>query len=127
MGDSWKYNLPLRLQPNARPLLTSAFHRRESAEAYFKEDAQAFKQKINLPLILVGGMRSLEVAERLVEDGVADYISMSRPFIREPDLINRWKSGDRRRALCSSDNLCYAPGMQGQGIYCVTEEREMGK
>jgi len=99
----------------------------EEQEAYFKDDAQAFKNEIKVPLILVGGMRSFEVAERLIENGVADYISMSRPFIREPALINRWKAGDRRRALCKSDNLCFGPGVQGQGIYCVTEEREAGK
>ncbi len=99
----------------------------EEQEAYFKEDAQAFKNEISIPLILVGGMRSFEVAERLVEDGVADYVSMSRPLIREPGLINRWKAGDRGRALCKSDNLCFGPGMQGKGIYCVTEELEKGK
>jgi len=99
----------------------------EEQEAYFKDDAQAFKNEIKVPLILVGGMRSFEVAERLIENGVADYISMSRPFIREPALINRWKAGDRRRALCKSDNLCFAPGVQGKGIYCVTEELEKGK
>jgi 2,4-dienoyl-CoA reductase-like NADH-dependent reductase (Old Yellow Enzyme family) len=98
----------------------------EEQEAYFREDAQSFKNEINIPLILVGGIRSLEVAERLVEDGVADYLSMSRPFIREPALINRWKAGDRQRALCKSDNLCFGPGVQGQGIYCVTEEQEKG-
>ena len=96
----------------------------EEHEAYFKEEASAFKKEVDVPLILVGGMRSLEVAEQILEDGVADYISMSRPFIREPELINRWKSGDRRRALCKSDNLCFGPGIQGEGIYCVTEEKE---
>lgn len=99
----------------------------EEQEAYFREDARAFKNQINIPLILVGGTRSLEVAERLVEDGLADYISMSRPFIREPALINRWKAGDRGRALCKSDNLCFGPGVQGKGIYCVSEEIEKGK
>lgn len=110
-----------KLSPS-RPGISS-----EEQEAYFREDAQAFKKEINIPLILVGGIRSWEVAERLVGDGVADYVSMSRPFIREPALINRWKAGDRRRALCKSDNLCFGPGVQGQGIYCVTEEREAGK
>jgi 2,4-dienoyl-CoA reductase-like NADH-dependent reductase (Old Yellow Enzyme family) len=99
----------------------------EEQEAYFREDARAFKNKINIPLILVGGMRSFEVAERLVGDGVADYISMSRPFIREPALVNRWKAGDRARASCISDNACFGPGMQGQGVYCVNEELEKGK
>ena len=93
-------------------------------EAYFKEAAQAFKKALDVPLILVGGIRSLDVAEGLFKSGTADYFSMSRPLIREPDLINRWHSGDRTRARCLSDNLCFGPGMTGKGIYCVTEERE---
>jgi 2,4-dienoyl-CoA reductase-like NADH-dependent reductase (Old Yellow Enzyme family) len=96
-------------------------------EAYFKDGARFFKNEIAVPLILVGGIRSFEVAERTIEDGLADYISMSRPFIREPDLINRWKAGDHRRSLCKSDNLCFGPALQGEGIYCVTEERENKK
>jgi 2,4-dienoyl-CoA reductase-like NADH-dependent reductase (Old Yellow Enzyme family) len=64
------------------------------------------------------------VAEHLVAEGSADYISMSRPFIREPGLINRWKSGDRSRATCLSDSLCFEPARKGQGVYCVTAERQ---
>ena len=48
-------------------------------------------------------------------------------FIREPDLINRWKSGDLRKATCVSDNMCFNPAMKGDGIYCVTEERQKSK
>jgi 2,4-dienoyl-CoA reductase-like NADH-dependent reductase (Old Yellow Enzyme family) len=96
-------------------------------EAYFKEEARAFKRAINLPLILVGGIRSFEVAEQLVTAGTADYISMSRPFIWEPDLIKRWQAGDRRQAECTSDNLCFEPGFKGEGIYCVTRERKQAK
>ena len=93
-------------------------------EAYFQNDALAFKKQINVPLILVGGNRSFQVAERLVDDGVADYISMCRPLIREPGLINRWKSGDLSKATCLSDNMCFEPARKGEGIYCLTEERE---
>jgi len=74
--------------------------------------------------MLVGGIRSLEVAERLVADGACDFISLSRPFIREPDLVNRWQSGDRCKAACTSDNLCYGPARSGEGIYCVTALKE---
>ncbi len=90
-------------------------------EAYFKEEARCFKRDIAVPLLLVGGIRSLEVAEELVQQGGTDYVSMSRPFIREPGLINRWQSGDRQKASCKSDNLCFKPGIKGKGIYCVTE------
>jgi len=96
----------------------------EDKEAYFQQDAVAFKKQIDVPLILVGGNRSFQVAERLVDDGVADYLSMSRPLIREPGLINRWKSGDLARAACLSDNMCFEPARKGEGIYCLTEERQ---
>lgn len=92
----------------------------QEKEAYFREAAKAFKSKLHVPLILVGGIRSFQVAEQFVEEGFADYISMSRPFIREPDLINRWASGDLRKATCLSDNLCRGPLLEGKGIYCVS-------
>lgn len=110
-----------KLSPS-RPGITSA-----DREAYFKEYAGRFKKNIKIPLILVGGLRSLEVADRIIAEGIADYISMSRPLIREPDLINRWKKGDRRKAECQSDNLCFNPGFEGKGVYCVTKENEKNK
>ena len=99
----------------------------EEKEAYFQDDARAFKEKVRVPLILVGGNRSFQVAERLINEGIADYISMSRPLIREPDLINRWRAGDLSKAACVSDNMCFRPGQKGEGIYCLTEERERNK
>jgi 2,4-dienoyl-CoA reductase-like NADH-dependent reductase (Old Yellow Enzyme family) len=91
-------------------------------EAYFQEEARAFRKQIPIPLILLGGIRSFELAERLVKEGTADYISMARPFIREPGLINRWKNGDLRKADCVSDNRCIAAGREGKGIYCHNEK-----
>jgi 2,4-dienoyl-CoA reductase-like NADH-dependent reductase (Old Yellow Enzyme family) len=93
-------------------------------EVYYKEAARLYKEKINVPLILVGGIRSYETAERLINEGLTDYVSMSRPFIREPNLVNRWKSGDIRPSACLSDNLCYGPIRSGQGIQCVTKNKE---
>ncbi len=100
---------------------------RKDKEAYFSEAARAFKKTIEVPLILVGGVRSFSVAESIIDQGWADYISMSRPFIREPGLIKRWKSGDRRKAFCLSDNLCFGPAMAGEGIYCVVDRKEKMK
>lgn len=110
-----------KLSPS-RPGITT-----EDKEGYFREYARRFKTEITTPLILVGGLRSFEVADRIVADGIADYISMSRPFIREPALIKRWQQGDRRKAACKSDNLCFNPGFEGKGIYCLTEEIEKNK
>lgn len=110
-----------RLAPS-RPGISS-----EDKEAYFREYASRFKSELDIPLILVGGLRSFAVAERIIGEGIADYISMSRPLIREPDLISRWQKGDLRKAECKSDNLCFAPGFEGKGISCVTREMEENK
>ena len=75
-------------------------------EAYFRSYARAFKKQISVPIILVGGNRSYEVVSDLIEDRVADFISMSRPFVREPQLIKRWKSGNLEKARCISCNKC---------------------
>ena len=96
----------------------------EEKEAYFKNAAKAFKEKLNVPVILVGGIRSFQLAEQLITEEYADYISMSRPFIREPDLIKRWKSGDLRKAKCISDNQCFVSAKTGDGIYCVAEKKQ---
>ena len=66
----------------------------EDKEAYFREAGKRFKTGLDVPVILVGGIRSFGLAERLLDDGVADYFSMSRPFIREPHLVKRWLEGD---------------------------------
>ena len=66
----------------------------------------AFKKTVDLPLIIVGGIRSLATAQNIIEDRVADYVSMCRPFIWEPDLVKRWKAGDLRKANCISCNNC---------------------
>jgi 2,4-dienoyl-CoA reductase-like NADH-dependent reductase (Old Yellow Enzyme family) len=89
-------------------------------EAYFLSDAAAFRESVSIPLILVGGIRSLSTAESIRERKTADYIAMSRPFIREPGLIRRWRDGDTRSSFCNSDNLCFGPGIRGEGIYCVS-------
>jgi 2,4-dienoyl-CoA reductase-like NADH-dependent reductase (Old Yellow Enzyme family) len=99
----------------------------QEKEAYFREYAQRVKTELTIPLILVGGIKSFEIASKIVSEGTADYISMSRALIREPDLVLRWQNGDLRPAQCRSDNLCFTPGFEGKGVYCVTKEMEEKK
>jgi 2,4-dienoyl-CoA reductase-like NADH-dependent reductase (Old Yellow Enzyme family) len=99
--------------------LDNSFSPVKKKGVYYEEAAKRYKKQIRLPLILVGGIRSHEQSRRLVEEGTADYVSMSRPLIREPDLIKRWKSGDTRDSECLSDSACFQPGMEGKGVHCV--------
>jgi len=83
-------------------------------EAYYLDDARAVREKTSGPLSLVGGMRSLPVMEDVINSGVVDCISICRPFIREPGLINRWQKGDARPADCISCGGCFNVGEDGK-------------
>ncbi|MFA4917576.1 MAG: NADH:flavin oxidoreductase [Syntrophales bacterium] len=96
-------------------------------EAYNLSLAREIKKTINCPVMSVDGFRSYEVAEKAVMDQEIDYISISRPFIREPNLARRWSQGDTSRAKCISCNGCFKPGLRKGGIYCVVEAKEREK
>jgi 2,4-dienoyl-CoA reductase-like NADH-dependent reductase (Old Yellow Enzyme family) len=76
-----------------------------AGEAYFRHYASALKKNVDVPVILVGGLRSLGVMEDIVESGDADFVSLSRPFIREPDLVSRLRRG-APTVSCSSCSKC---------------------
>jgi 2,4-dienoyl-CoA reductase-like NADH-dependent reductase (Old Yellow Enzyme family) len=86
---------------------------------YYLDEARRYKERVQVPLMLVGGIRSLEWATRVVSEGIADYVSLCRPLIREPGLIDRWKSGDTTKSACVSDNDCFNPALRGKGVSCT--------
>ncbi len=96
---------------------------RPEKEAYHLELAKNIKKAVDCPVMVVGGFRSFEIADRIINEDAMDYISMSRPFIREHDLANRWKRGDTAPAKCISCNSCFLPGIKEGGIYCVVEKK----
>jgi 2,4-dienoyl-CoA reductase-like NADH-dependent reductase (Old Yellow Enzyme family) len=88
---------------------------------YYLDEASYFKKLVQIPLMLVGGIRTVEWAKKLVSEGFADYISLCRPLIREPGLIKRWGSGDTAKSTCISDNGCFNPALKGEGIRCTVQ------
>ncbi|MGD0885908.1 MAG: NADH:flavin oxidoreductase [Thermodesulfovibrionales bacterium] len=77
----------------------------EDREAYFRDAGKSYKERLNSPIMLVGGMRSVSVMEDVLRKKEADLISLSRPLIREPDLPNSFKEG-KEKADCISCNGC---------------------
>jgi 2,4-dienoyl-CoA reductase-like NADH-dependent reductase (Old Yellow Enzyme family) len=96
-------------------------------EAYNLAQARTIREAVRCPVMVVGGFRSYGVAENAVVLEGMDYISMARPFIREPNLVRRWMQGDTSRAACISCNGCFKPGLKEGGIYCVADAREKEK
>ena len=98
---------------------------KEEDEAYLAPLAARFKETVNVPIVTVGGLRSPAVVSKVLSDGLADYVALCRPLIREPGLINRWKGGDLEKATCISCNGCFETGLDGQGVCCkLDKERE---
>jgi 2,4-dienoyl-CoA reductase-like NADH-dependent reductase (Old Yellow Enzyme family) len=85
---------------------TRAGIQRVDQEAYFVPLARKARYKTDLPILLVGGVRSREVMDRILDEGTADFISLCRPLIREPDLPNRIRDG-QAKATCVSCNQCW--------------------
>jgi 2,4-dienoyl-CoA reductase-like NADH-dependent reductase (Old Yellow Enzyme family) len=92
---------------------------RPEQEAYFRDWSREIKKQVKIPVMIVGGLRSFNIMEEIVQNGEADFISLSRPFIREPDLINRWEKGDDRKAKCISCNKCSEVLENGKMLHCV--------
>jgi 2,4-dienoyl-CoA reductase-like NADH-dependent reductase (Old Yellow Enzyme family) len=112
---------PAELGPVRKAIL------KEEQEAYFADMAALFKSSVNVPIISVGGIRSLKTVDDMLADGKADFVSLARPLIREPYLINRWKSGDAAPATCISCNGCFETGVKGQGISCKLDREDADK
>ena len=95
--------------------------------APFKEGALLkyplqIKQKVKCPVISVEGWRSPLEIEKALEK--IDAISMSRPFIREPHLVNRWLNHDLSPAHCVSCNKCLGLTLKS-GLGCVFHKRSL--
>lgn len=99
----------------------------EEREVYYREAARAFKKEIGIPLILVGGFLSYNIAEDAVISGIADYVALSRPLIREPHLVKRWESGDQKKARCISCNKCFLTLFTKEALHCAMEKKEQEK
>jgi 2,4-dienoyl-CoA reductase-like NADH-dependent reductase (Old Yellow Enzyme family) len=99
--------------------LPSKMIKSQEDENYFLPTVNKIKPVLNnCPVILMGGIRDPLSAEKVLREKAAEFISMSRPLIREPDLPNRWKNGDASPALCVSCNQCYTSILKGS-LHCI--------
>ena len=95
----------------------------EDREFYYEETAKLLKGTVKIPLIIVGGFLSFNIIEKAVNSGLADFIALSRPLIREPHLIKRWAEGDRGKATCISCNKCFSTLSMEEALHCAAEKK----
>jgi len=77
-------------------------------EAYFLDFAATLAENVNVPVILVGGLRSVRVMQTILDTTKIELLSLSRPLLREPDLPEKFFTGKSSESLCVSCNACYS-------------------
>lgn len=114
--------LPWWMRPMAKVIFKKQVFPCRFQNLYHLSAAERIKPVIdNMPLILVGGVRTLEEMEKVLSESKADFLSMSRPFIREPFLAKRLKEGKTMEAACISCNKCFAAVFNGLPLRCYVE------
>jgi 2,4-dienoyl-CoA reductase-like NADH-dependent reductase (Old Yellow Enzyme family) len=109
-------------KPLARLVLNRMVGKYDLQEGYNLAAAQMVKPAIGkVPVFLVGGLRRVSQMEEILEEGYADFISMSRPFIREPFLVRSIKEGKMSVVSCVSCNKCIANSANNIPVRCYAK------
>lgn len=85
-------------------------------ENFFLPLAKKIRQKVNIPLVYLGGISSSKGIMDVIDEGF-DMIAIGRALIHDPDFIFKIQSGDYT-SPCDHCNKCVAE-MDREGIKCV--------
>lgn len=67
--------------------------------------ASGIKQAVSIPVIACNRINTPDLAEKILEEGKADFIGMARPLLADPELPNKAMSGHSERIrLCIGCN-----------------------
>ncbi|MBD0861765.1 NADH:flavin oxidoreductase [Gordonia sp. zg691] len=90
---------------------------------YFRDHARQFRQALNMPLVLLGGVTDHAGMTTAMTDGF-EFVAMARALLREPDLINRIQMDLATTSLCIHCNLCAASIFTGTRCPLAVGTRE---
>lgn len=77
-------------------------------EAYFSDFAARLAKEVNVPVILVGGLRNRDTMEKLLNSTNIELLSLSRPLLCEPDFPEKLQADEDAVSTCISCNRCYS-------------------
>ena len=86
---------------------------------YYAQECRQARRVLSLPLILVGGMRTLRDMKAILDDGMADAVSMCRPFIMDPHTVRAFRESLTNESRCTSCNECLEDIAQGNPLRCL--------
>lgn len=85
-------------------------------EAYFRRAARQFRDGVDLPIVLLGGINRLDTIRDALAEGFA-FVAMARALLRQPDLVRQFQEGRAADSLCLHCNKCM-PTIS-TGTHCV--------
>ena len=82
--------------------------------------AAGIRSAVGLPVFTVGRITDPVQAERILADGEADMVGMTRAHVADPELIAKLREGrlDDIRP-CVGANVCIRNGLEGRSIGCI--------
>ena len=83
---------------------------------------RAVKERVSIPVFAVGGVRTREEVEGILDAREADMVGIGRPFYAEPDLAERIVGPVERQQLCQYSNLCVPAQMLGMKGACYNPD-----
>ena len=60
---------------------------------YFKEMSGAVKKAVKIPVLVTGGVKTMEAAEELLREGFADMVGVGRAIFQDPGWADVRSSG----------------------------------
>lgn len=81
------------------------FPRYPFEEAFLAPLAGQVRAAVDMPLMLLGGINRLDTIETALDDGF-ELVAMARALLRDPDLVESFRSGDRVESRCTHCNEC---------------------
>jgi 2,4-dienoyl-CoA reductase (NADPH2) len=85
------------------------------------EMAKEIKKEINIPVIFVGRVNSLEDIEKLRKEYAADYIAVGRALVADPDFVGKYfgEMKGRLKPCLACVEGCLGGVKRGQGLQCL--------
>lgn len=79
----------------------------EDPEGQLLPHSAEVKRNLSIPVIVTGGFQTASVVREAIRNGSCDAVSIARPLLANPDLVNQWAAGaDRADRPCTYCNLC---------------------
>ncbi len=93
--------------------------------AAFTKVTAKLRGEVGIPLITTNRINTPEVAEKVLAEGDADMVSMARPFLADPDFVNKAAAGhaERINTCIGCNQACLDHTFGGKLTSCLVNPR----